>query len=502
MKQYCSAQNIRVVELASHYTAGAIEQRDMKVPSSFKAPRTEDLEAWAADENISLDPVDTFVLSESDCGAEDAERIAAALGLRGNGPSPHLRNKYLANEVLRERGVPAVQQALVGSLEELEDFLLRQLWPSQGGETYCVVKPYRGVASDGVFLCASLEEAKHAFAKLHQQPRFGGGVNDKVLVQQYVVGTEYAVDTVASDGRIKVAALWRYRKLPANGAPFVYQCSELVAAEGAEAEAVCDYCVELLQALGLRWGPTHTEIKATPDGPRLIEVNAGRFHAQHFQPIVRRCLGYDALAATLDGFFAPGAFDLLPDRPDRLLSHGLILHLINARQGTVRAVRHEEEIRALPSVIGLHLEAGVGEPIARTVDIRTDSGYALLVHDDDAVVQADFNRIVQLQSSIFDVDEVSNAPAGAAGGAQAAPPPLFQNHQQQQHRHQQRGAAAAAADMGLQVAGAVGQQLRRVLASPFGAKISRIALRVPALVAVYLAVAYAFGLLLPIVMGY
>jgi biotin carboxylase len=492
LKHYCSAQNIRVVELASGYTASAMAQRNVNVPASFKAPRTEDLEAWAADENISLDPSDTFVLSESDCGAEDAERIAAALGLRGNGPSPHLRNKYLANEVLRERGVPAVQQALVGSVEELDDFLLRRLWPSQGGgETYCVVKPYRGVASDGVFLCASLEEARHAFAKLHQQPRFGGGVNDKVLVQQYVVGTEYAVDTVASDGRIKVAALWRYRKLPANGAPFVYQCSELVAAEGAEAEAVCDYCVELLQALGLRWGPTHTEIKATPDGPRLIEVNAGRFHAQHFQPIVRRCLGYDALAATLDGFFAPGAFDMLPDRPDRLMSHGLILHLINSRQGTVRAVRHEEEIRALPSVIGLHLEAGVGEQIARTVDIRTDSGYALLVHDDDAVVQTDFDRIVQLQSTIFDVDDAGNAPAGAAGVLPSS-----------QHAQQPKGAAAAAADAGIKMAGAVGQQLRRILSSPFGAKVLRIALRVPALVAAYLAIAYAFGLLLPIALGY
>ena len=130
---------------------------------------------------------------------------------------------------------------------------------------------------------------------------------------------------------IQVAALWRYRKLPCNGAPFVYQCSELVSSEGEEETNVCNYCVELLNGLGLRWGPTHTEIMCTSDGPRLIEVNAGRFHAQHFYPIVRSCLGYDALSTTLDGFFNPEAFDLIPDRPDNLISRGLILHLINSR---------------------------------------------------------------------------------------------------------------------------------------------------------------------------
>lgn len=30
------------------------------------------------------------------------------------------------------------------------------------------------------------------------------------------------------NGEIKVIALWKYKKLSANGAPFVYQCSELI----------------------------------------------------------------------------------------------------------------------------------------------------------------------------------------------------------------------------------------------------------------------------------
>ena len=150
LKEYCNAQQppIRVVELASGYTTRALNSQGMQIPKNFKIPDTnEDLETWAVNEDISLDPNDTYVLSESDCGAEDAERIAAALRLVGNGPSPHLRNKYLANEKLRSQGIPVVQQVLANSWEEVEDFLLNNLWASsstQQQQHQCVIKPYRG----------------------------------------------------------------------------------------------------------------------------------------------------------------------------------------------------------------------------------------------------------------------------------------------------------------------------------------------------------------------
>jgi hypothetical protein len=108
---------------------------------------------------------------------------------------------------------------------------LNDLW--KGNNTkICVVKPYRGVASDGnacfdyycvilnascliagVFKCTNIDEAMKAFENLNRKPLYGGGLSEGVLVQEYADGTEYAVDTVSADGEIKVVALWRYALL-------------------------------------------------------------------------------------------------------------------------------------------------------------------------------------------------------------------------------------------------------------------------------------------------
>ncbi len=45
--------------------------------------------------------------------------------------------------------------------------------------SYCVVKPSRGVASDDVYFCKSLDDIKIAFQKIHQTPIFGCAAGSK-----------------------------------------------------------------------------------------------------------------------------------------------------------------------------------------------------------------------------------------------------------------------------------------------------------------------------------
>ena len=237
-----------------------------------------------------------------------------------------------------------------------------------------------------------MSAARQAFEAIHGAPSHegGGAINQVVLVQEYLGGTEYAVDTVSlapvinleqdSDGggddddednryggnikdntvrkktRHKVLAVWRYDKRAVNGqkAPVVYFSTQLQTAaalcvpsstlpttksminlskdvdELEKARLVADYVVRVLDAVGLRDGPAHTEVKwatilpksgrqggtiyraagnveqETKDGavtenmlePCIIEVNA-RWHACNFQPVVDECVGCNAIEATV-----------------------------------------------------------------------------------------------------------------------------------------------------------------------------------------------------------
>lgn len=72
----------------------------------------------------------------------------------------------------------------------------------------------------------------------------------------------------------------------------------------------------------------------------------------------------------------------------------------------------------------LDMPLDVGDKVCKTVNIRTDSGYVLLCHDNDAQLQSDFEYIIKLQPTMFDVEleeeEVEVAPSAGSVVSTAA----------------------------------------------------------------------------------
>mmetsp|Transcript_8189 Transcript_8189/g.11263 ORF Transcript_8189/g.11263 Transcript_8189/m.11263 type:complete len:218 (+) Transcript_8189:489-1142(+) len=83
----------------------------------------------------------------------------------------------------------------------------------------------------------------------------------------------------------------------------------------------------------------------------------------------------------------------------------MIVHLVSYSEGVIREVRHLDLIRSLPSLVLLDMPLDVGDRVSKTVDIRTDSGYVLLCNDNNAQLQSDFEYIIQLQKTMFDVED-------------------------------------------------------------------------------------------------
>ena len=123
-----------------------------------------------------------------------------------------------------------------------------------------MVKPVQSAGTDDVFLCSSVEEAKTAFVRILGKRNGLGLINDSVLVQEYLVGKEYVIDKVSRDGVHKLVAIWEYDKRSVNNANFVYFGAKTFSSESEKAQQMVAYADKVLDALGIRQGPSHMEV--------------------------------------------------------------------------------------------------------------------------------------------------------------------------------------------------------------------------------------------------
>ena len=360
---------------------------------------------------------------ESDSGLADAERFASRLNVtHHNGFNEARRNKFQMIQTVEEiAGLEVVRQKLCDNVEDALNFGKLLGVGQEDGDVWAVVKPVRGVASDDVHLCKSLLSIRHAFEKIHGSSVFGSPweKHDMVLIQEFAIGQEYAVDMVCKDGEKKISAIWIYDKRPANGAPFVYYATRLY--DGELGQTLYDYLSKVLDALGVRWGLSHNEVIITKNGPRLVEVNC-RQHNMNFLPLTMSCHGYNAFDMLLAAYLGDRAresypiegeglrldWDLLPHVPTRRMN-GQMVHLSSFVEGTLVSVNESAlmEIQQMESVLDLEVYGPFLEPgnrIEKTIDIRTDCGWVQMVHPDEDTFRRDYERILELMPTLFEVE--------------------------------------------------------------------------------------------------
>jgi carbamoylphosphate synthase large subunit len=136
-----------------------------------------------------------------------------------------------------------------------------------------VVKPPKSAGTDGVSICHNLQEMELSIEQLlNQYDRFHN-LNDALLLQEFLYGEEYCVSAISAGGKHYFTDVWRYRKRSVSNTR-VYECDELLDPAAEQSVTALEYSNSVLCAVGIRWGPSHTELMLTSNGPRLIEVAA------------------------------------------------------------------------------------------------------------------------------------------------------------------------------------------------------------------------------------
>ncbi len=327
-------------------------------------------------------------------GVELTDRLARSLGLPGNNPdtSRARRDKFAMHQALARAGLRSLNSWMASSLEELEEWIERAGLP-------VVLKPAMSSGADGIHVCKTLGEARAAFRQLIGARDIFGRRLTGVLAQEFAPGEEVVVNTVSCRGRHRVSDLWRYRKMITPEGRSIYDGAQLAADFGAGTQRILDYAFAVLDALDIRFGPAHSEIMLTPDGPVLIECGARPMGASYPQELLKESVGHTQLELAVEAALEPDSFLENIEAPYALRKHFFIKCLVSARQGSLEATPAVTLLAGLPSVrSGNFLHCLESDHVEQTVDLLSSPATLFLCHEDPAVLREDHELITALES--------------------------------------------------------------------------------------------------------
>lgn len=216
-----------------------------------------------------LDIISVFTMNEYRIPL--ASKISEALQLTYQLPyeaSLRCRNKKLARQKLNEAGVGEVQYRLVTSESDLESEL-------QGMDFPLIVKPSNDSGSKNVYLCKSESEISKAIKHIVQSKKniVGQSIDTDILIEEFLDGPEFSIESVTVNGQTIILGITKKLVTP-------YPLSIEVghdfpaALDLDEGKEIRSLVKESLAILGVDFAVTHTEVKLTNKGPRIVEVNA------------------------------------------------------------------------------------------------------------------------------------------------------------------------------------------------------------------------------------
>lgn len=343
----------------------------------------------------------TSVVPASEYGVLLADELAHRLGLSENVHelSSARRDKLLMTEQLESRGLRAARTATVRSESELGEVLADATYP-------VFIKPRNSAGGDGCRICVDAGEVRAAFADVIGQRNFMGLRNEVVLVQEYLDGPQFIVNTVSAGGEHVLTEFYECRIDRQPDGAAVYR--HILSARALDDTAACitRYVFDCLDALGIVQGAGHTEVRLVSDGPCLVEVNARIMGPSLAPDPYFAAFGYSHQHLLVESTLDPADFverRRVPYRADRHLAK---VFLRAHAPGVVRAVPGLDVLRRLPAFHSVPRLAEVGEPVPERLLATGASGVAYFVHEDRATIEDALKVLHDLEDAgqFYEVD--------------------------------------------------------------------------------------------------
>lgn len=263
-----------------------------------------------------LNPI--LVLPGGEGGVVLATRLSNDLNLPGNPIEnlPYMVLKDQMHNALAKSNIRYIKGKVVKSVDEAINFV------DENNLEKVVVKPLRSFGSVNVKICFSKSEMVNAVSEFLGDSGVLD-VIDELLIQEFIQGDEYIVNTMTSNGKHRVTTVWKYNKVRTAEGAIIYDSCETINELGLGHAEMIEYAYQVVDAIGVTHGPVHGEYMIDDKGPVLIEVNCRPCGGNMPAEFLDRISGQHETDSVLDCYLNPTRFEELRKKRYKLYAYGI-----------------------------------------------------------------------------------------------------------------------------------------------------------------------------------
>lgn len=295
--------------------------------------------------------IDGIMTLATDMPMQTVAAVSKELGLVGINSDTALKatNKAEMRAALKNANVPVPMFFKVSTKKEYMEAVQKV---KEAGYR-CIIKPADNSGSRGINLLKDFElcTLNEAYEYSKQSSRSGD-----LMVEEYMEGSEVSVETLSVNGVCHVIQITD--KLTTNEPYFVEmghsQPSQLPKSVQDE---ICRVTIAANKAIGIMDGPSHTEIKNTKDGPKIVELGArlgGDNITTHLVPL---STGVNMVECCINI-----ALGEKPDLQNKYNKASAIRYFAQ-QHGTIKKITGIEEAKKIPGVKQVFVVHGIGETL-------------------------------------------------------------------------------------------------------------------------------------------
>ncbi len=327
------------------------------------------------------------ILAVDDSAAVIAAQASERLGLPHNSAESAVaaRNKYHMRRLFAAAGVPSPQFKLYDMSADPTQITTDITYP-------CVLKPLLLNGSRGVIRANNPTEFAEAFnwvrRMLTTMERSPGST--QILVEDFIPGFEVALEGIIDQAQLKVLALFD-KPDPLDGPFFeetIYVTPSRLSLQ--TQNAIADCAAQAAQALGLRHGPLHAELRINENGPWMVEI-AGR----SIGGLCSQTLNFGLEGLSLETLILRQAVGLEIDSLTRETQARGVMMIPIPSAGIYQGLSGLEAAEAVPGIESLEITAKVNYPLIPLPEGESYLGFIFATGSTPEMVEAALREAYQ-----------------------------------------------------------------------------------------------------------